>query len=72
MYIRCDIVRVVSNHGFIKTVIYRYQYLKAEYKLWFADILILPHLDSDERSPRTLMLISDSCVDRSCIQPHKA
>ena len=35
-----------AYNGFIKTVIYRYQYLKTAYKLWFADILIFPHLDS--------------------------
>ena len=36
-----------TYNGFIKTVIYHYQYLKTAYKLWVADILIFPHLDSD-------------------------
>ena len=37
----------LTYNGFIKTVICHYQYLKAAYKLCFADILVFPHLGSD-------------------------
>ena len=61
-----------TYNGFVKAVIYHHQYFKAAYQLWFADILVFPHLADDfqeQGSPRSLMVISGRCVDGPSNQP---